>query len=62
MNLKDMRIESGLKSKKIAEELNISRRQLINLENKKYKLSEDKVAILAKLYKRKKIEIREAAK
>lgn len=62
MNLKEMRLESGLKANKIAKELNISRRQLINLEQKLFKLSDDKVEILAKLYKKKKSEIREAAK
>lgn len=62
MNLKDMRLESGLKAKKVAENLNISRRQLINLENKIYRLSDDKIEKLAKLYNKKKSEIREAAK
>ena len=62
MTLKEMRLESGFKANKIAEKLNISRRQLINLEQKKFRLSEDKVEILAKLYERDKSEIREAAK
>lgn len=62
MTLKEMRLESGLKANKIAEKLNISRRQLINLEQKKFKLSEDKVEILAKLYEKDKEEIRKAAK
>ena len=58
MTLREMRLESGLKANKIAEKLNISRRQLINLEQKKFKLSEDKVKILAKLYEREEEEIR----
>lgn len=62
MTLKEMRLESGLKANKIAEKLNISRRQLINLEQKKFKLSDDKVEILAKLYEKDKEEIRKAAK
>lgn len=62
MTLKEMRLESGLKANKIAEKLNISRRQLINLEQRKFKVSEDKVGILAKLYERDKEEIRRAAK
>lgn len=62
MTLREMRLESGLKANKIAEKLNISRRQLINLEQKKFKLSEDKVKILAKLYEREEEEIRKVAK
>lgn len=62
MTLKEMRLESGLKANKVAEKLNISRRQLINLEQKIFKLSEDKVEILAKLYEKDKSEIRKAAK
>lgn len=62
MTLKEMRLESGLKANKIAEKLNISRRQLINLEQKKFNLSEDKVEILSKLYEKDKEEIRKAAK
>lgn len=62
MTLKEMRLESGLKANKVAEKLNISRRQLINLEQKIFKLSEDKVEILAKLYEKDKEEIRRAAK
>lgn len=62
MTLKEMRLESGLKANKIAEKLNISRRQLINLEQKKFNLSEDKVEMLSKLYGKDKEEIRKAAK
>lgn len=62
MTLKEMRLESGLKANKIAEKLNISRRQLINLEQKKFKLSEDKVEILSKLYDKSKDDIRKAGK
>lgn len=62
MTLREMRLESGLKANKIAEKLNISRRQLINLEQKKFKISEDKVKILAKLYEREEEEIRKVAK
>jgi putative transcriptional regulator len=62
MTLKEMRLESGLKANKIAEKLNISRRQLVNLEQKKFKLSEDKVEILSKLYEKDKEEIRKAGK
>ena len=62
MTLKEMRLESGLKANKIAEKLNISRRQLINLEQKKFKLSEDKIETLSKLYGMSKDEIRKAGK
>lgn len=62
MTLKEMRLESGLKANKIAEKLNISRRQLINLEQKKFKLSEDKIETLSKLYGMSKEEIRKAGK
>lgn len=62
MTLKDMRLESGLKANKIAEKLNISRRQLINLENKLFKLSDDKVKILSKLYEKEEEEIRRVSK
>ena len=62
MTLKEMRLESGIKANKIAEKLNISRRQLINLEQKKFKLSEDKVEILSKLYDKSKEDIRKAGK
>ncbi|MGN1029736.1 MAG: helix-turn-helix domain-containing protein [Bacilli bacterium] len=62
MTLKEMRLESGLKANKIAEKLNVSRRQLFNLEQKKFKISEDKVKILAKLYEREEEEIRKVAK
>ena len=62
MTLKEMRLESGLKANKIAEKLNISRRQLINLENKLFKLSDDKVKILSKLYEKEEEEIRRASK
>lgn len=62
MTLKEIRLESGLKANKIAEKLNISRRQLINLENKLFKLSDDKVKILSKLYEKEEEEIRRASK
>ena len=62
MTLKEMRIESGLKANKVAEVLNISRRQLIYLEKNRYKLSDDKIEKLSKLYNKKKSEIRKAAK
>mgnify|MGYP002553274205 CR=1 FL=1 len=62
MTLREMRLESGLKANKIAEKLNISRRQLINLEQKKFKISDDKLKILAKLYEREEEEIRKVAK
>ena len=62
MTLKEMRIESGLKAKKVAEVLNISRRQLIYLEKKKYKLSDDKIEKLSKLYNKKKIRNKKGSK
>lgn len=62
MTLKEMRLESGLKANKVAKELNISRRQLINLEQRIFKLSNDKVEILAKLYGKDESDIRKAAK
>lgn len=51
MTLKDLRIESGLKAKKVAAELGISRVQLYNLENGKYRLDKLKISVLAYLYR-----------
>lgn len=48
--LKQLRYDSGLKSKKVAEILGISRVQLNNLENGLYKISEDKIIKLSIIY------------
>ncbi|MDS1005326.1 helix-turn-helix transcriptional regulator [Clostridium sporogenes] len=50
MTLKDLRIESGLKARKVAEYLGISRTQLYNLEKGKYKLDKLKLEKLCKVY------------
>lgn len=49
--LKQKRINSGLKAKKIAELLGISRVQFYNLENRKYKIDSKKAKVLSELYK-----------
>lgn len=51
MNLKDLRIDSGLKAKKVAELLNVSRIQLYNYENNKSKVNEERLKKLSKIYK-----------
>ncbi|EJP6471411.1 helix-turn-helix domain-containing protein [Clostridium botulinum] len=50
MTLKDLRIESGLKARKVAEHLGISRTHLYNLEKGKYKLDKLKIEKLCKVY------------
>jgi putative transcriptional regulator len=50
MNLKQFREESGIKAYKIAEKLDISRVQLNNIENGKYKLDILKIEKLSKIY------------
>lgn len=50
MNLREVRKNSGIKAEKIAEELEISRTQLYNLENGIYKFSDDKIEKLSKIY------------
>lgn len=50
MNLKEIRKESGLKVKKIAEVLGISRSHYYQLENGNTKLSDDKIEKLSKLF------------
>jgi len=57
MNLKQMRLESGMKAIKIAEILGISRMQLQNLENRKYKLTKSKVEKLSSIYQKSEMEI-----
>ncbi|MFV3013610.1 helix-turn-helix domain-containing protein [Clostridium botulinum] len=50
MTLKDLRIESGLKARKVAEYLGVSRTQLYNLEKGKCKLDKLKLEKLCKVY------------
>ncbi|MBN3406364.1 transcriptional regulator [Clostridium botulinum] len=50
MTLKDLRIESGLKARKVAEYLGISREHLYNLEKGKYKLDKLKLEKLCEVY------------
>ncbi|HBI6897716.1 TPA: helix-turn-helix transcriptional regulator [Clostridium perfringens] len=51
MTLRDIRINSGIKANKVAEELGISRTQLYNLEKGINKLSYDKIVKLSEIYK-----------
>ncbi|MBS5922420.1 MAG: helix-turn-helix transcriptional regulator [Clostridium perfringens] len=51
MTLRDIRINSGIKANKVAEELGISRTQLYNLEKGINKLSYDKIEKLSEIYK-----------
>lgn len=51
MNLKDLRIESGIKAKKIASLLGVSRVQVYNYENNKCKLKDEQIEILAETYR-----------
>lgn len=62
MNIKEMRLEKGLKAKKVAEELGISRIQLCNLEKGLYKFNEPKIEMLSKLYGTSISEIKKAIK
>jgi transcriptional regulator with XRE-family HTH domain len=57
MNLKELRIISGLKSIKIANELGISRQQLRNLEKGKYVICDKKTKILSTLYRTTEVDI-----
>ncbi|KHO39184.1 hypothetical protein OR62_06755 [Clostridium tetani] len=60
MTLKDFRIISGIKAKKIAEILGISRAQLNNLEKGVYRLSKLKVEKLCEVYSVKEEDILQA--
>lgn len=51
MTLREIRNNSGLKSNWIAKQLGISRQQLYNLEEGKYKFSEDKIKKLSEIYR-----------
>ena len=51
MNLKELRIDSGLKAKKIAKLLGVSRIQLYNYENNKCKMNDKRIKRLARIYK-----------
>lgn len=51
MNLKDLRLKSGLKQKKICEELGISRSGLYFIETGKTKPDKLKIERLASIYK-----------
>lgn len=62
MNLKQMRIESGLKASKVADELGISRVQLYNLENGKNNIDSKKISIFSKIYNKTELEISKAIK
>lgn len=50
MGLKELRLQSGLKAYKVAEELGISRTHLNNIENGKVKIDIAKIEKLSKLY------------
>lgn len=50
MTLRSIRINSGLKAKKIADDLGISRVQLYNLENGINKFTDDKIVKLSEIY------------
>ena len=56
-NLIDLRIESGMKTFKIAKELGITRQQLNNIERGVNRLNLDKIEKLSRLYKKSKHEI-----
>lgn len=60
MTLKGLRIESGLKAYKIAEEIGVSREQFRNLENGLYKIDNRKIEKLCEVYRKTKSEIIEA--
>lgn len=60
MTLKQLRIESGMKAYKIAEELNVSREQYGNLEKGIYKLNNLKVEKLCEVFRKSKTEIIQA--
>ncbi|AJA42826.1 XRE family transcriptional regulator [Clostridium tetani] len=60
MTLKDFRIISGIKAKKIAEILGISRAQLNNLEKGIYRLSKLKIEKLCEVYSVKEEDILQA--
>ncbi len=60
MTLKQMRIESGLKSYKVAEILGITRQQFHNLEIGKYKMDKLKIEKLSKVYGKEVEEIKSA--
>ena len=51
MKLKELRLKSGIKAQKIADELGISRVQLYNLEKGIYKLDKLKEEKLSLMYK-----------
>ncbi|WP_195238434.1 helix-turn-helix domain-containing protein [Clostridium perfringens] len=57
MSLRSIRIDSGLKAKKVADDLGISRVQLYNLENGINKLTDDKIVKLSEIYNISKSEI-----
>ena len=60
MNLKELRKQSGLKAYKIAEQLNISRVQLNNIEKGMTRINEEKVFILSRIYRSDEETIRKA--
>lgn len=62
MNIKELRIKSGLKAYKIAEFLSISRKQFNNLEKGVNNFSEDKIEKLSELYNVEKEVIKKAIK
>lgn len=57
MNLKELRLDKGIKAIKVAELLGISRVQLNNLERGKFKVSEDKIMKLSDIYRIPKYEL-----
>jgi putative transcriptional regulator len=60
MTLKELRLESGLKVKKIAEQLGISRSQMYFIETARSKPDKLKIEKLASIYKLSEDEIKKA--
>lgn len=57
MTLRSIRINSGLKAKKVADDLGVSRVQLYNLEKGINKFTDDKIIKLSEIYNIPKSEI-----
>ena len=62
MNLKQIRVIKGFMSSYVAKQLGISHRQFNRIESGEGYLTEERVELLAKVYKVKTSEIREGAK
>lgn len=50
LSLKEKRLKTGIKAKKIAADLGVSRKTLYRIEDKTSKLTIEKANILAKIY------------